>query len=245
MLQIKNIVKSFPGVFEKVLKGVDLSLGKGEFCVVIGANGSGKSTLMKIIGGEYTADSGSITRSGLVSQVVQDVSKGTIPTLTLLENFALSQMRYKKPRFSSYKRYKNEAVRIMKTAGIGLEKYINQPLGSLSGGQRQIVATMMAINSGGQILLLDEHTSALDPKMQSTLMKYTAKSIKEKNLTALMITHKMDDAIKYGDRLIMLNKGRIVMDIKGQEKTKLSIQDLLEKFHKFEDQDILENKNDN
>jgi putative ABC transport system ATP-binding protein len=94
---------------------------------------------------------------------------------------------------------------------------------------------MMAINSGGQILLLDEHTSALDPKMQVMLMEYTTKSIEEKKLTTLMITHKMDDAIKYGDRLIMLNKGKIAMDIKGKEKAKLSIQDLLEKFHKFED----------
>jgi putative ABC transport system ATP-binding protein len=217
MLQLKKITKSFPGVFEPVLKSIDLSLEKGEFCVVIGANGSGKSTMLKVISGEYAADSGEVVRQGSVSEVVQDVGKGTVPSLTLLENLAMSQMRCKRPRFAFYERYRCDVIEMIKSLNIGLEKHIDQPLGTLSGGQRQTIATLMALRAGGQILLLDEHTSALDPKMQVMLMEYTARSVIETGLTTLMITHKMDDAIKYGNRLIMLHKGKIVMDIKDAD----------------------------
>jgi putative ABC transport system ATP-binding protein len=237
MLKIKNVTKSFNGVFEPVLKGVDLSLEEGEFCTVIGANGSGKSTLMKIISGEYFADSGEIRRSGDVAQVVQDVNKGTIPSMTMLENIALSRM--KMPRFSFYKRHKDEITDKIRSLNIGLEKFIDRPLSVLSGGQRQTVATLMALNSGGKILLLDEHTSALDPKMQLLLMEYTAKSVRELKLTTMMITHNMEDAVKYGDRLIMMHGGRIVVDLKGREKANLKIQSLLEMFRRFEDQSLL------
>jgi putative ABC transport system ATP-binding protein len=239
MLEINNITKSFHGVFEPVLKGVDLSLKEGEFCTLIGANGSGKSTLLRIISGEHMADSGRIRRNGDISQVVQDVNKGTIPSMTMLENIALSRM--KTPRFSFYKRHKNEIVDKIKSLNIGLEKFVDQPLGVLSGGQRQTIATLMAVNSGGKILLLDEHTSALDPKMQVMLMEYTAKSVREHGLTTLMITHNLDDAVKYGDRLIMMHKGRIVLDVKGRKKSELKIPSLLEMFHKFEDQSLLHN----
>ncbi|MDR3031088.1 MAG: ATP-binding cassette domain-containing protein [Holosporales bacterium] len=239
MLELKQITKSFPGIFEPVLNGISLRLAVGEFCVVIGANGSGKSTLLKIISGEYLADSGEITRQGAVCEVGQDVNKGTVSSLTLLENVALSQIRKEKPKFAFYNRFKQDIIKEIKKIGIGLEKLINQPISSLSGGQRQIIATLMAFNSGGQILALDEHTSALDPKMQIMLMEYSVKSIMEQNLTTLMITHKMDDAIKYGNRLIMLNKGKIVVDIKESEKSKLKTQDLLEMFHKYEDQVLL------
>ncbi|MDR2681890.1 MAG: ATP-binding cassette domain-containing protein [Holosporaceae bacterium] len=237
MLEINNVKKSFSGVFEPVLKGIDLSLKEGEFCTLIGANGSEKSTLMKIISGEYLADSGEIRRSGEVSQVVQDVNKGTIPSMTMLENIALSRM--KMPRFSFYKRHRSEVVEKIKSLRIGLEKFVDQPLGVLSGGQRQTIATLMAMNSGSKILLLDEHTSALDPKMQTLLMEYTAKSVREQGLTTLMITHNLEDAVKYGDRLIMMHRGRIVVDIRGREKSELKISSLLEMFHKFEDQSLL------
>ncbi|GHU13753.1 ABC transporter ATP-binding protein [Alphaproteobacteria bacterium] len=239
MLQLNNITKSFSGVFEPVLKGIDFSLEPKDFCMVIGANGSGKSTLLKIISGEHKPDSGKIKRRGLISQVVQDVNRGTIPAMTLLENVALSQMRNKKPKFSFYSRYKKEVMKKIEALNIGLEKYIDQPLGALSGGQRQTIATLMAINSGGQILLLDEHTSALDPKMQVTLMEYTVKSVLEQQLTTMMITHNMEDAIRYGNRLIMLHKGRIVVDIRGEEKAKLNAKTLLSLFHKYEDQSLL------
>jgi putative ABC transport system ATP-binding protein len=236
MLQISNVTKSFSGIFEPVLKEVSLSLTEGEFCTVIGANGSGKSTLMKIISGEHFADSGEIRKNGDVAQVVQDVNRGTIPSMTMLENIALSST--KTPRFSFYKRCKNDVMSKIKSLNIGLEKFIDQPLSILSGGQRQTIATLMALNSGGKILLLDEHTSALDPKMQLLLMDYTAKSAQELGLTTIMITHNMEDAVKYGDRLIMMNQGCIVADIRWCEKSQLKIQSLLEMFHKFEDQSL-------
>ncbi|MDR1235828.1 MAG: ATP-binding cassette domain-containing protein [Holosporaceae bacterium] len=243
MLKISEIKKSFSGIFEPVLKGINLSLEKGEFCVLIGANGSGKSTLLKIISGEYSADSGEVRRNGGVSQVVQDVNKGTIPAMTMLENIALS--RTKTPRFSFYKRHKNDVRDKIKDLNIGLEKFIDQPLSVLSGGQRQTIATLMALNSGGKILLLDEHTSALDPKMQILLMEYTVKSVREQELTTIMITHNLEDAVKYGDRLIMMHKGRIVVDMKGREKSNLTIPFLLEMFHKFEDQSLLHEGEEN
>ncbi|MDR3155696.1 MAG: ATP-binding cassette domain-containing protein [Holosporaceae bacterium] len=239
MLSITNATKSFAGVFEPVLRDINISLREGEFCTVIGANGSGKSTLLKIISGEHRLDSGEICRNGDVSQVVQDVNKGTIPTMTMLENIAMSRM--KTPRFSFYKRHRNEIIDKISSLNIGLERFIDQPLSVLSGGQRQTIATLMAMNSGRKILLLDEHTSALDPKMQRLLMEYTAKSVRELGLTTIMITHNMEDAIKYGNRLIMMHRGRIVTDLNGHEKSELKVQSLLEMFHKFEDQNLLHN----
>ncbi|MDR1334808.1 MAG: ATP-binding cassette domain-containing protein [Holosporaceae bacterium] len=236
MLHIKNVTKSFSGIFEPVLKDVNLSVGEGEFCTIIGANGSGKSTLLKIISGEYYADSGEIRRNGEVSQVVQDVNKGTVPAMTMLENIALSRM--KTPRLVFYRRHINDAIDKVRSLNIGLEKFIDQPLGILSGGQRQAVATLMAMNSGKTSLLLDAHTSALDPKMQKMLMEYTAQSVRELQLTTLMITHNMEDALKYGNRLIMMHCGRMVVDVKGHEKSGLKLSSLLEMFHKFEDQSL-------
>ncbi|MDR1361591.1 MAG: ATP-binding cassette domain-containing protein [Holosporaceae bacterium] len=236
-MQLQGVNKSFSGVFEPVLKKINLSLGKGEYCVVIGANGSGKSTLLKIISGEYEADSGSVSRRGDVSQVVQDVNKGTIPAMTMLENIALSGM--KMPRFAFYKRHKSDILDKVRSLNVGLEKYIDNPIGVLSGGQRQTIATLMALNSGSRILLLDEHTSALDPKMQRLLMEYTARSVREKEITTLMITHNMEDALNYGDRLIMMHRGRIVEDLSGPRKSQLTIQKLLDMFHRFEDQTMV------
>lgn len=239
MLVLNNVTKCFPGAFEPTLKEINLSLKDGEFCVVIGSNGSGKSTLMKVSSGEYIPSTGSVTRKGMAAQVVQDINQGTIPAMTLLENIALSQMRYKKPKLGFYTRYTDEIINKIRKLEMGLESYLDQPLSNLSGGQRQIIATLMAINSGAQILLLDEHTSALDPKMQVMLMEYTATSIAQLKLTTMMITHRMDDAIKYGNRLIMLHKGRIVLNLAGSDKAQLKVQELLALFHKYEDESLL------
>lgn len=225
MITIENVKKAFHDLFRPVLNGVDLALSQGDFCVLIGANGCGKSTLLKLISGEYQADSGEIVIQGNVAQVVQDVNLGTVPEMTLLENIALSEI--KKPKFLFYRRYRNEVIQKLKELNIGLEDYLDKPLKILSGGQRQMIATLMAINSGSKILLLDEHTSALDPKMQELLMIYTAKQVVDRGLTAVMITHKMEDAIKYGNRLVMLNQGKIALDIRGVQKEELKIQDLL------------------
>lgn len=237
MINISKITKSFPGLSRNILDEVDLVLKEEDFCVLIGTNGCGKSSLLKLISGEYKANSGKIEIRGDVAQVVQDVNLGTVPEMTLLENIALSEAKV--PKFLFYRRYRQKIIHKLKELNIGLEEYIDQPLKMLSGGQRQIVATLMAINSGSKILLLDEHTSALDPKMQSLLMNYTAKQIEERKLTAIMVTHKMDDAIKYGNRLIMLHQGKIVFDIDAKGKYGLMVHDILAIFHKYEDRNLI------
>lgn len=237
MINISKVTKSFPGVFRPILDNIDLSLRRGDFCVLIGANGCGKSTLLKLISGEYKLDSGKIKLERDVAQVMQDVNLGTIPEMTLLENIALSEIKI--PKLLFYRRYKQSVIKKLQELHIGLEKYIDQPLKMLSGGQKQMVATLMAINSGGKILLLDEHTSALDPKTQSLLMDYTCQQIIERELTTIMITHKMDDAIKYGNRLIMLHQGKIVLDLQEAQKRIMTVQDLLAMFHRYEDQMLL------
>ncbi|MDF2965274.1 MAG: transporter ATP-binding protein [Rickettsiaceae bacterium] len=245
MLELIDITKSFPGRFEPTLKSINLEIHKGEFCVIIGSNGSGKSTLMRCISGEYKVDHGRINingenftyrnRSKLIATVVQDVNKGTIPELSLLENMVFSMGRRSSPKLTMYRKFKEEISDQIKELNLRLEAFIDTPLATLSGGQRQMVATIMAVNSKPEILLLDEHTSALDPRTQSLLMEFTASTIRNNKLTSLMITHKLDDAIKFGNRLIMLHQGRIVMDVKGQEKTSLTIDQLIALFHKYED----------
>ena len=237
MLKLNKVTKSFSGNFKPVLKEIDLTISSGEFCIVIGSNGSGKSTLMRSISREYNIDSGSIivNQEGLIASVTQDINKGTIPEMTLLENMMLSKLSSRKASFKFYRHKEAEIISEVKELGIGLEEYINKPLGSLSGGQRQMVATLMAIRANPQILLLDEHTSALDPKTQTLLMKYTTKAITANKITTMMITHKLDDAIRYGNRLIMLHQGKIVLDLTDKEKREATVDKLLSLFHKYED----------
>ncbi len=237
MINITKVTKSFQGLFRPVINDVNLSLERGDFCVLIGGNGCGKSTLLKLISFEHKADSGAIKLSGDVAQVVQDVNLGTVPEMTLLENIALSEVIT--PKLLFYRRYKDQVIQQLKALDIGLEEYIDQPLKMLSGGQRQMIATLMAINAGRKILLLDEHTSALDPKMQTLLMEYTYKQAINLGLTTIMITHKMDDAIKYGNRLIMLHQGKVALDIQGAQKKAMAVQDLLAMFHQYEDQRLI------
>ncbi len=245
MLKLQAVKKSFTGHFEPILKGINLEIKAGEFCILIGSNGSGKSTLMRSIFGEYAIDSGKILingkdvaankRSEYIATVTQDINKGTIAEMTLLENMILSDLRGRKASFSFYSQRRDEVGKILKELNMDLERYIDLPLGMLSGGQRQMIAILMAISSKPQILLLDEHTSALDPKTQSILMRYSAENIAKLNITSLMVTHKLDDAINYGDRLIMLHQGVIVLDMSGKEKRELKVDQLLKLFHKFED----------
>lgn len=234
MIYFYDVKKSFPGRCLPVIDNLSFKIEKGEFCVLIGANGCGKSTLMKLINAEMAADSGSIIKKGQVAQVVQDTHLGTVPEMTLLENIALSEIQ--KPRLAFYSRYRRKIIEKLEEIGIGLEQYIDTPVKYLSGGQRQLIATVMAINSQKPILLLDEHTSALDPKMQQVLMSYTAYQIEAHSLTVMMITHKMDDAIKYGNRLMMLHQGRLVLDMGREEKNAMTPQKLLRMFHDYEDQ---------
>ena len=155
--------------------------------------------------------------------------------MTLLENMVLSGLLGKNASFAFYQKKLDEIKLIVEDLSMGLEAYIDKPLSVLSGGQRQMIATLMAISSKPDILLLDEHTSALDPKTQDLLMKYTANAISINKLTSIMITHKLNDALHYGNRLIMMHQGQIVFDIKNKEKEALTIDDLLSLFHQYED----------
>lgn len=238
MLSLVNFTKLFPGQLVPTLDSINLDIMRGEFCVVVGNNGSGKSTLMRCIAGEYGLDSGSISinqqdmtkqdRSSFIASVTQDINIGTVSAMTLLENMVLSQMRSRQAHLCFYKRQRRaEIVAIIKEFNLGLEDYIDQPMSNLSGGQRQIIATIMAITSNPQILLLDEHTSALDPNTQNLLMAYTVESIAKNKITAIMITHKLETALRYGNRLIVLNKGGVALDVKNKAKELLEIEQLL------------------
>lgn len=242
MLHLKNITKSFSGLAYPVLNDLTLTLEKEDFCVIVGTNGSGKSTLMKMMAGDDHPDSGMIfmeganithkDRSGVIAHVVQDVNKGTIPEMTLLENMVLSHLRLNGSRMRFYSRFEEEVGKSLAQLNLPFVLPMQQSLQNLSGGQRQMVATVMAISSNPKILLLDEHTSALDPKTQHLLMDYTAEHIKDRGMTCVMITHHLEDALRYGNRLIFLEKGRVLMDVRGQEKKSLTLQTLLSLFHR-------------
>jgi len=246
MLILENVTKSFPQIPEPVLKSVSLTINKGEYCIILGSNGSGKSTLLKSISGEYKIDSGRIllagrnitkqpihTRAEYISSVAQDIAKGTIQDMTLLENMALSRKRGQK---ASYQFYKNQATSIendIKMLDLGLEKFLHSNMSSLSGGQRQSIATLMALIPEPSLLLLDEHTSALDPRSREKVMGFTDRYIKQHNLTTLMITHNIEDAVKYGSRLIIMHHGEVVYDIKRAEKSAITTHKILEILHEI------------
>jgi len=235
MLKLINVSKSFSSI-EPTLYNINLEINPGDFCVLLGSNGCGKSTLMRSIAGEHAIDNGQIiidgvdlttqSRSHVVASVTQDINQNTIHSMTLLENMVLAYRRTKPASLCFYRNYKSEMLGYLRHFANGLEQYIDQPLDILSGGQRQMVATLMAIISKPKILLLDEHTSALDPNIQQVLMQYTLEQITQRKLTTLMITHKLDDALKYGNRLLMLRKGKIILDITGEQKAAVSLRDL-------------------
>jgi putative tryptophan/tyrosine transport system ATP-binding protein len=244
MLKLSNIVKSFPSQSQPTLQGITVHLEEGEFCVVLGNNGSGKSTLFKTLSGELQIDQGNITlankdisslpihqRAALISSVTQETNTGTILEMSLLENMVLAMLRGKRSRYSSLRVHQKLAIEAVASLELQLEHRLHDKLSLLSGGQRQIIATLMALLTKPQLLLLDEHTSALDPKTQTALMTFTARKIKEKNITTLMITHHLKQALTYGNRLIMLHQGKILMDLKGKEKSNMSPEKLLSYFY--------------
>ncbi|WP_253306814.1 ABC transporter ATP-binding protein [unidentified bacterial endosymbiont] len=240
MLQLQQITYTFAGALEPVLNDFNLQLARGDFCVIIGANGSGKSTLMQIIAGALAPDSGQIRFKGaiasaeqrrlLVSHLVQAVDQGTLPELTILENMVLSQRRGRRPRLAFYQRAESTIRQILQTLGQGLDRHLHAPLATLSGGQRQMVALLMALTAQPQLLLLDEHTAALDPHSAQRVMHHTAHCVAESQLTTVMITHNLEDAIQYGNRLILLQQGRIAYEIAGAAKAALTRQALLQRF---------------
>lgn len=250
MLRIEHISKTFnPGtVNEKTaLSDLSLHLKPGDFASIIGSNGAGKSTLLGAIAGSFTVDSGSIAldgrditftpdhrRSVVIGRLFQDPLRGTAPSMTIEENLALAYLRSTKERTSPFSRIgkkdKEFFAEKLKLLGMGLEDRMRQPVGLLSGGQRQALTLLMATLVTPKLLLLDEHTAALDPKTAAKVLAATERIVQKDHLTTLMITHNMKDAIVHGNRLIMMYEGRVALDISGEDKKRLTVEDLLARF---------------
>ena len=248
MLEIKEIYKTFNKgtVNEKhALNGVNLTLNEGDFCTVIGGNGAGKSTTLNAIAGVWPVDSGAIIidgkdvsglsehkRAPYLGRVFQDPMTGTVADMEIIENLALAARRGKRRGLSwGVKAKEREKYReLLAEFELGLEDRMSSKVGLLSGGQRQAITLLMATLQKPKLLLLDEHTAALDPKTASKVLELSDKIIKDNNLTALMVTHNMKDAIVHGNRLIMMNNGKVILDISGEEKKKLTVDELLKKF---------------
>ena len=248
MLKLKDVYKTFNrGTVneKKAIDGLNLTLEDGDFVTVIGGNGAGKSTTLNLIAGVFPVDSGKIVLNGLtlnnlpehkrarfLGRVFQDPMRGTAATMGIEENLALAYRRGKM-RGLSYG-ITNEERKIYRerlaTLGLGLEDRMTSKVGLLSGGQRQALTLLMATLQKPKLLLLDEHTAALDPKTAAKVLELSEKIVTEHHLTTLMITHNMKDAIKYGNRLIMMYEGRIIYDVRGKEKQNLDVADLLAKF---------------
>jgi len=250
LLKINGITKTFNvgTVNEKTaLRNVSLSIEEGEFITVIGGNGSGKSTLLNCVAGVYSVDEGSIIidntdvtnvtehkRAAVLGRVFQDPMLGTAANMGIEENLALAlrrgQRRGLKWGISNKERemYRN----LLKPLGLGLEDRLSTKVGLLSGGQRQALTLLMSTLKKPKLLLLDEHTAALDPKTAATVLEISDRIVRENKLTTLMVTHNMRDAIEHGTRLIMMYEGEIVLDIRGEEKSKLSVEDLLAQFER-------------
>ena len=250
MIELINVKKSFGDGTDKktVLNGVNLKLEKGDFVTVIGGNGAGKSTLLNAIGGSIFVDEGKFIiggkditrtpehkRAAFLGRVFQDPLNGTAADMQIIENLALAKRRGKRKtlRWCIGKNETEEYKALLKEFDLGLDERLTQKVGTLSGGQRQAITLLMASLSSPELLLLDEHTAALDPKTAEKVLRLTNEIIARENLTALMITHNMTDALKCGNRLIMMDGGRVVYDVRGEEKLKLTVNDLIEKFGNF------------
>ena len=250
MLKITNLHKTFnAGTVnaKKALDGLTLTVNEGDFVTVIGGNGAGKSTLLNAICGVWKPDAGKIEidgidvtampeykRAAFLGRVFQDPMKGTAPDMEIAENLSIAARRGTKRRlvWGLPKKERESYKALLATLELGLEDRLSSKVGLLSGGQRQAVTLLMATLKKPKILLLDEHTAALDPKTAAKVLEITDKIVNENKLTTLMITHNMRDAITHGNRLIMLHEGRVIIDVSGEEKAKLTVEDLLEMFNK-------------
>lgn len=249
MLEIKNIYKTFnPGTIteKKALNGISLTLNDGDFVTVIGSNGAGKSTLLNAIAGIWPVDEGQILidgndvttlpdfkRAPFIGRVFQDPMMGTAANMQIEENMAMAARRGKKrglkPGITREERARY--VEALKDLNLGLENRLTAKVGLLSGGQRQALTLLMATLEKPSLLLLDEHTAALDPKTAATVLETTDKIVRKNHLTTFMVTHNMKDALKYGNKLIMMCDGKIIFEAEGEEKAKLEVKDLLAKFN--------------
>ncbi len=260
MLEIKDIYKTFNEgtINEKIaLNGVSLTIKDGDFVTVIGGNGAGKSTLLNATAGVFGVDEGSISiggtevthlsehkRAAFIGRVFQDPMMGTAANMQIVENLALAARRGQRRTLrTGIKKAEVEEYReLLKILDLGLEDRLTNKVGLLSGGQRQALTLLMATLKKPKLLLLDEHTAALDPKTATKVLETTEKIIQRDKLTTLMITHNMKDAIAHGNRLIMLHEGRIIIDLAGEEKAKLTVADLLAKFGQASGSDAADDK---
>lgn len=260
MLKITNLKKTFnPGTVnaKTALNGLNLTIEDGDFVTVIGGNGAGKSTMLNAIAGVWKPDFGTIEIDGVnvtnmpefkrakfLGRVFQDPMKGTAPDMEIAENLSIAARRGTKRKLirGIKKTEREEYKQLLATLELGLESRLTTKVGLLSGGQRQAVTLLMATLKRPKLLLLDEHTAALDPKTAAKVLEITDKLVKENNLTTLMITHNMHDAITYGNRLIMMHEGRIVVDVSGEEKKKLTISQLLGLFEKASGSELTDDK---
>ena len=261
MLEIKNIYKTFnAGTIneKKALQGLNLTLQDGEFCTVIGGNGAGKSTMMNAVAGVWPVDSGAILvdgvdisglceyqRASMLGRVFQDPMTGTAADMQIVENLALAARRGSRRSFlkwgvpkAEYETYRE----LLKTLDLGLEDRMTTKVGLLSGGQRQALTLLMATLKKPQLLLLDEHTAALDPKTAAKVLDATQRIVEKDHLTTMMITHNMRDAIAYGNRLVMMYDGHIVVDVSGEEKKHLTVEQLLNLFSQASGSDEADDK---
>lgn len=251
MLEIKGVYKTFnPGTIneKKALNGINLTLNDGDFVTVIGGNGAGKSTMLNMIAGVYPVDCGEIKIDGVdvtrlsefkrakyLGRVFQDPMMGTAADMWVEENLAIANRRGKSRGlgWAISGKERKEYREMLKELDLGLENRLTTKVGLLSGGQRQAVTLLMAVMNKPKVLLLDEHTAALDPKTAANVLALSDKFIEEGNLTALMVTHNMRDAIAHGNRLIMMNEGKIILDVSGEDKKKLTVEELLNEFTKL------------
>lgn len=248
MLEIKGVYKTFNAgtVNEKLaLKDINLTLQDGDFVTIIGGNGAGKSTMLNMVAGTYPVDTGSIIIDGIditrlpehkrakyLGRVFQDPMTGTAASMNLEENLALAARRglARTLSWGITSKERQKYKELLSQLGLGLEDRMTVKIGLLSGGQRQALTLLMATLKRPKLLLLDEHTAALDPKTAAKVLELSEKIIEENKLTAMMVTHNMQDAIRYGNRLIMMMNGHIIYDVRGEEKKNLQVADLLKKF---------------
>ena len=256
MLDLINLRKTFnPNTINQkvALDGVSLHLDDGDFVTMIGGNGAGKSTLLNAIAGVWPIDEGKVVidgndvsslsehkRAPWLGRVFQDPMMGTAATMQIIENLALAKRRGQKRglRPGVTKPEKEEYKELLATLGLGLEDRLTSKVGVLSGGQRQALTLLMATLNKPKLLLLDEHTAALDPRTAEKVLQLSDQIIRENNLMTMMVTHNMKDAIRFGNRLIMMNEGRIILDIKGEEKQKLTVRDLMDEFAKASGEEL-------
>ncbi|AGB40831.1 ABC-type uncharacterized transport system, ATPase component [Halobacteroides halobius DSM 5150] len=249
MLKLSKAKKVFnPGTINQnvALRGIDLTLDEGEFVTVIGGNGAGKSTLLNAVAGSYGLTTGQVIidnqdltsaadhqRANLVSRVFQDPLQGTAANMTIAENLALAIKRKAKLSLSRgvTKKRREKFKEELSILELGLEDRLDDKVGLLSGGQRQALTLVMATIEEPSVLLLDEHTAALDPKTAEKITKITKKLVKQHNLTTLMVTHDLEQALELGSRTIMMDNGQIVLDVAGEERATMTINDLLEQFN--------------